>query len=325
MADYKLRRKKEGLIEFMRRKRMLQQRFREKCGYEGNFFWPRTYQEKVQYRKLWGNNAFYAMVADKYRVREYVAEKAGERYLIPLLGVYDRLSDDVFDNLPERFVIKANHGCTWNKVVWNKQELDIQATVSYFNEVVQQVYGQAGGEFHYSLIEPKILIEELLVDAGEIPYNYDIFSYNSDAGFDYAITLQRSGTPPGTSSGLVHFDKHWNILEGELGEEERQKYVNPKNFDEMVQVAKALSSDFDFARVDLYNVNGAIYFGEITLTPAAGFGPIANEYRARLRSEMWKLDMDNKLLYRKPWARRFRMSIRKINALFTTRQRTIQR
>jgi hypothetical protein len=106
----------------------VQRKFRKKFGYDGNFSSPRSYHEKIQYRKLWGNHPFYAMVADKFRVREYVAEKVGERYLIPMLGVYDYLTADVFDKLPSRFIIKANHGCKWNEIVWDKQKLDMEAS-----------------------------------------------------------------------------------------------------------------------------------------------------------------------------------------------------
>lgn len=304
MNGRKKNRQSEGFFEFARRKRLVQRRFRETCGYDGNFLWPRTHQEKVQFRKLWGNHPFYAMVADKYRVREYVANKVGERYLVPLIGVYERLSAADFDALPECFVIKANHGCTWNKAVWNKRELDIPETVEFFNSVVEQTYGTTGGEFHYSLIEPKILVEELLADGDSVPVNYDMFCYNSKDGFDYAITVARAGLLPGTPNSALHFDRHWNLIEGEPTEEERDKLIDPKNFEEMVEVARVLSSDFDFARIDLYNLDGAIYFGEITVTPASGFGPIKNEYRARMRTEMWELDVDNTRLYRKPWARR---------------------
>lgn len=279
---------------------MLQRRFREKFGYDANFLRPSTYPEKVQYRKLWGNHAFYASVADKYGVRRYVAERAGERYLIPLLGVYDHLTEADFETLPERFVIKATHGSRWNKVVWNKTELDVPGTVAWFNDILRQTYGVKDGEYHYSLIEPKIVIEELLVDNGGPPYNFDLFCYNSPAGFDYAVTVAR----PVRADGSVHFDKHWNLLEGELREGEADRIVNPENFDEMLEVAKALSRDFDFVRIDLYNVEGAIYFGEITATPAAGMRPVTNARRAAMRNEMWKLDVDNRRLYRKPWARR---------------------
>ncbi len=108
--------------------------FRRGMGMDGDFENPRTHQEKVQFRKLYGNHRFYAHVADKYRVREYVEKRIGARYLIPLLAAHDRLEARDFDSLPDRFIIKANHGCKWHQVVRDKSTLDIPATVRRFNK-----------------------------------------------------------------------------------------------------------------------------------------------------------------------------------------------
>ncbi|HEY2399914.1 MAG TPA: ATP-grasp fold amidoligase family protein, partial [Steroidobacteraceae bacterium] len=101
--------------------------FRRAMGNDGDFENPRTHQEKVQFRKIYGNHPFYARVADKYRVREYVEQRIGARYLIPLLAVHDRLEPRDFDSLPERFIIKANHGCKWHQIVRDKSALDVKA------------------------------------------------------------------------------------------------------------------------------------------------------------------------------------------------------
>jgi hypothetical protein len=293
MAESVVGTESEGLWAFLFRWRRIRRRFRKNLGYQGSFIRPRDYFEKIQYRKLWGNHAFYASVADKYLVRRYVADRVGERYLIPLLGVHDRLTPDVFDKLPDKFVINTNHGSGWYEIVWDKRELDIEATCDRFNQFLQRVFGHKTGEYHYSLIDPRVLIVELLSDEGALPYDYNIFCYHSDAGFDYAIAINR----PGDGSSL-HFDRDWNLIEGELRDGEAEKYVNPDNFSEMLSVARALSSDFDFVRIDLYRVGGRIYFGEITTTPAAGLQPITNEFRVAMRARMWKMDVDNRLLYR---------------------------
>jgi hypothetical protein len=287
----------EGPLAFAWRRWRLQRRFRRKVGYWGEFETPVTHEEKVQFRKLYGNHHRYALMADKYRVRQYVAERVGARYLVPLLGVYDRLAPEVFGSLPEQFMIKANHGCKWHRIVWNKAELDIPSTVRYFNRLMHKHYGHKSGEYHYCLIEPKILIETLLVDGSDSPVDYNLYCYHSNDGFDYAIAI---ATP--RAETVVHFDKHWNRVEGQFTAEQSAKHVNPKNFDEMVHVAEVLSRGFDFIRIDLYNVNGQIYFGEATCTPAAGFEPLEDPVRARMRAEMWKLDVDNPQLYRSPKA-----------------------
>lgn len=137
---------------------MIRRRFKKAHGCEGNFEKPKTYQEKIQFRKLYGNHEFYAMVADKYRVRNYVAAKVGCEHLIQLLGVYDRLNESIFAELPEQFIIKANHGCKWHQIVYHKSKLDVDKTVRHFNKLARRRFGWSTDERHYRFIEPKILL-----------------------------------------------------------------------------------------------------------------------------------------------------------------------
>jgi len=107
---------------------LIHRQFRRHLGRDGDFENPRSHQEKVQFRKIYGNHPFYALVADKYRVRQYVETRIGAKYLIPLLAAHDRLQPRDFNPLPDRFIIKANHGCKWHQVVRDKSALDIKAT-----------------------------------------------------------------------------------------------------------------------------------------------------------------------------------------------------
>lgn len=282
-------------MEFLVRRWRLKRRFKEEMGYDGNFEDPKTCQEKVQFRKLYGNHEFYGLVADKYKVRQYVAEKAGEKYLIPLIGVYDKLSPELFESFPERFIVKANNGSKWHRIVHDKSRADIKEIIDYFHSIRNRKYSRRSFEKHYDFIEPKIVVEELLDDGGELPWDYNLFCYNGKNGFDYAITISSSD-----ASVAGHFDRNWNVWESNLSPGQAKRYVDPENFGEMVEVARALSADFDFVRVDLYNLDGKIYFGELTCTPGSGLGPIDNEFRSRMRTEMWELDKGNARLYRKP-------------------------
>lgn len=282
-------------IEFRIRRSKLKKKFKKIQGYDGNFENPRNYEEKIQFRKLYGNHEFYGLVADKYKVRHYVAERVGEKYLIPLLGVYEMLTPEIFRDLPDRFIIKANHGSKWNRIVYDKKQADLTELITYFNGILEQKYSRKTYEKHYEFIEPRIVIEELLLDKGELPWDYNVFSYNSQKGFDYALSIASPDL-----SAIGHFDKHWNPWEGTLSQEQTERYVNPKNSSEMIEIARALSADFDFVRVDLYNIDGKIYFGELTCTPGSGLGAMINEFRSTMRSEMWELDRNNTLLYRKP-------------------------
>jgi len=279
--------------------------FRLHLGKDGDFENPRTHQEKVQFRKIYGNHAFYAQVTDKYRVREYVEQRIGARYLIPLLAAHDRLKARHFDSLPERFIIKANHGCKWHQVVRDKSALDIPATVKRFNKYMRARYGRDSGERHYRFIKPKIVIEELLEShTGGCPWDYSFFAYNSAQGFDYNYAIV---SPDGRGAC---YTKDGELLVSKVPQAELAPHLNPPNFGVMVDVARALSADFDFVRVDLYNVGGRVYFGELTCTPHQGYGAIAEPRRQQLRDEMWHLDALNPLLYRAPRAHAPRLQAR---------------
>jgi hypothetical protein len=273
----------------------VQRQFRQHLGKDGDFENPRTHQEKVQFRKIYGNHAFYAQVADKYRVREYVEKRVGARHLIPLLAVHDRLRPADFDSLPDRFIIKANHGCKWHQVVRDKRALDVKATARRFNKYMRARYGWTSGERHYRFIEPKIVIEELLEShTGGCPWDYSFFAYNGPSGFDYNYAIV---TPDGRGAC---FTRQGEVMVSKIPEAELAPHLNPANFEEMVDVTRALSADFDFVRVDLYSVDNRVYFGELTLTPHQGYGAIAEPQRQKLRDEMWHLDAWNPLLYRAP-------------------------
>jgi len=274
----------------------VQRQFRHDMGFDGDFENPRSHAEKIQFRKIYGNHRFYARLTDKYRVREYVTVRVGEKYLVPLLGVYQRLEAKDFDSLPKRFVIKANHGCNWQEVVRDKHRLDIDATVRRFNKYLGMRYGAASGERHYGFIQPRILIEELLEDeTGGCAWNYCFFCCNSPSGaFDYVWSIV---APDGRHAA---FNRDGEMLESHFTAQELKPHLDPPNFSRMVQVARALSADFDFVRVDLYNVRGRIYFGELTITPGQGHGQAEPPRRQPMRDEMWQLDAHNRLLYRAP-------------------------
>jgi hypothetical protein len=286
-----------GPWSLMLRRLQIQFRYFRKFRRFANLEEPNTFTEKTQFRKLYGNHAVYALLADKYRVREFVTERVGTEVLIPLLGVYDLLTPEVFEALPDQFIIKANHGCKWHQIVQDKSALDIPATIRRFNGLLQRRYGRTSAEFHYGLIEPKIVIEKLLVDRGDSPVDYNIFCFHNANGFEYGF----SATTP-RNERRAAFDQDWNMVDGTCTPEEIELIKNPPNWDRMIEIAEALSRGFDFVRVDLYNLHGQIYFGELTFTPAGGLKPITNPDRAALRNSQWHLDRKNPLLYRQQTA-----------------------
>ena len=229
---------------------------------------PRTFNEKIQWLKLYDSTPIKTRLADKYLVREWVAEKIGEKYLIPLLGVYDSFDQIDFDSLPDRFVIKCNHGCTYNIIVKNKNFFDIDDAKQKINAWIQENFAFKNGcEMHYKNINPIIIIESFLENKDEDLYDYKFWCFEGKVKYIQFLSERNTN-----GLKMAFYDANWN----------KQKFVysypldsktieRPDNLDEMISLAEKLSKDFSHVRVDLYRLDdGTIYFGEMTFTSASG-------------------------------------------------------
>ena len=240
--------------------------YRRKIGRKLNLKNPQYFSEKIQWIKLYEKNPLMTKYSDKVLVRDFVKETIGEEYLIPLIGVYDRVEDIDIDKLPEEFVIQCNHDSSSTHIVNNKKELDSKMLKFYKNRLKENYYHYTR-ERHYKDIKPKILITELLKDSKEDDIkDYKIFCYNGTPLF-----IQVDSTRF-TNHQRSLFDVNWNKIETKW----RYEYCNPspdkpENLGEMLKIAEKLSKKFYFVRVDLYSVNNIIYFGELTFTPVSGF------------------------------------------------------
>jgi hypothetical protein len=273
----------------------INRQFRAELGYTGDFDHPKSFEEKIQFRKLYGNHAFYASMADKFLVRDYVATKVGSQHLIPLLGAYDHIQPSDFDPLPQQFIVKANHGCKWNQIVLDKGQLDPGATVRQFNRLCLRRFGWERGERHYNFIRPKIVIEELLLDdEGRPPWEYNFLCFHGPNGFDFVYTIQ---SPADHDAWAVIASDGRILAAAKLSDQELAARSRPTRFAQMVEVAEALSSDFDFVRVDLYFVHDQVFFGELTCTPRAGYTKPEDQSLQQMRDAMWHLDAGNPRLY----------------------------
>lgn len=230
---------------------------------------PVRYTEKLQYLRLfvYPKDQKVIKAAGRAGVREYLTEKGFEKYLIPVYGIYDRFDDIDFDKLPNQFVMKCTHACAFNQIVLDKTIFNKEEARKKFNKWLKTNYGKKTVERHYSPIKPQIIIEKYLGSAEKLPVEYKIHVFNGKAKYMYVVTGR------GKDIRYNNYYTDWTPFDGAQfnGWKKREEGVPvPSNWNEMVQLAEEMAKDFPFVRVDLYNIDGKIYFSELTFTPAKG-------------------------------------------------------
>ncbi len=250
---------------------------------------PQTFNEKLQWLKLFGNQEIMLQCADKYRVREYVTEKGCPEILNTLYGVFDRVEDIDFDTLPNAFVLKTTDGCGTNIICRNKNELDWQAAKGKLQYWMTHKYGWETAETHYLNIRPRIICEKIIDTAdGTLPNDYKFFCFNGEPRFFYY------GYDRENEFKKLHCDLEWNVLDitKEKATLTPTDDMRPACFEEMIQYARRLSQGIPFVRVDFYDSNGTVVFGEMTFTPTAGMSEIYTEEAAKWLGNMISLPIE---------------------------------
>ncbi len=253
----------------VQKERILKKWYQKKCGKKLNLNNPQTFNEKIQWLKLYDSTEEKTLLADKYLVREYVGKRIGNDCLIPLLGVWDSFDQIDFEKLPDQFVLKTNHGSGWNSIIKDKSKMNPAREKEKFDHWIRLNFAtQFGYELHYMNIPPKIIAEQYMADFDGTIYDYRFFCFNGVPQFVWVDC--GSGTDHHTRS---IFDCQWKL----------QDYLvnyppitpapdKPDTFEKMREYAEILSQNFVFVRVDFYSIKGKIYFGEMTFTPQSGTG-----------------------------------------------------
>lgn len=232
---------------------------------------PQDLQRKDAVLKLYGHLDEQRDLVDKYKVRDWIREKVGEEYLIPLLGVWDRFDEIDFDKLPDRFVLKTNHGAGWNYIVQDKSKLDKADAKAKFDlwTKLNFTYYQGGLELQYEHIQPKIIAEQFIENDGGDLYDYKLCCFDGEP----KVIIYIMNRYVDADERIICFDTDWNVLPFNLFTplEQPDDIPRPKNLEKMVEVARTLSQGIPFVRVDLYALNdGTIKFGEMTFTTYSG-------------------------------------------------------
>lgn len=252
----------------------LEKKFYAMLGYSLDLTNPQTFNEKLQWLKLYDRKPDYTMMVDKYKVREYIKEKLGEEYLIPLLGVWDNAEDINFDKLPNRFVLKCNHNSGLGMYICKDKskltEKQIKVIRKNLTKGLQQDYYLTGREWPYKDVPRKIIAEKYMEDETGQLRDYKFYCFNGEP----KIIMINSDREIGKTKA-DYFDMDFNWIDLKWGYEHALvKPSKPINFEKMKELAVVLSKNIPELRVDFYEVNNKIYFGELTFFDGSGFDKI---------------------------------------------------
>lgn len=238
---------------------------------------PRTFNEKLQWLKLHNRHPEYSRMVDKWAVKQYVADKVGENYLIPTLGVWNSPEEIDFNSLPDQFVLKTTHsgGGTGVIICKNKKTFDIEDAKKQLAKSLRSNLYKAYREWPYKNVPRRIIAEKYMVDESGELRDYKFFCFGGHVKF-FKVDFNRQ-----VEHRANYYDLKWNLLP--IGEvcyppDPHQTILRPQIFDSMVELAERLAENIPFVRVDLYAVENKIYFGEITFYPAAGVGKFIDEF-----------------------------------------------
>lgn len=259
-----------GLINRNNDRIALEQMFEYKMGYKLDLNNPKTFNEKLQWLKLYDRNPAYTSMVDKFEAKNIVADILGKEYIIPTLGIWDRFEDIDFDKLPNSFVLKCTHDSGGAIVCKDKNEFDYNKAKKFFRKRLGRNYFWPGREWPYKNVKPRILCEKYLEDSRTQCLNdYKFFCFNGTVD-SVMVCIDRASK----NTKYYFFDRNWKLLRlNKLGLSMPEDFTleKPNNFEKMCNIAKVLSTGKRFIRIDLYSCNNSIYFGEFTFYPQSGF------------------------------------------------------
>ena len=258
-----------NIIKALSKKKYVELQYKYITGHKLNLKNPIRYTEKLQYLRLYTypKNKDVIRCAGRVGVREYLNELGLQEYLIKTYGIFDSYDDIDFAKLPNQFVMKCTHGSGMNFICYDKEKIDHKSLKKKFNCWLKTNYGKKTVEMHYSPIKPQIIIEELMLENGKLPTEYKIHVFNGVAKYLYVVTSRN------VDIRYNNYYIDWTPFDGaQFNGWKKTDYPLeiPENFKNMVVLSENLAKIFPFVRVDLYTINGKIYFSEMTFTPAKG-------------------------------------------------------
>lgn len=258
-----------GYFNWVPDKVYLKMFFRARLGYGLNLEHPQTFNEKIQWLKLYDRNPLYTLLSDKYEVRNFVARTIGGEYLVPLLGVWNRVDDIDFCMLPQKFVLKCTHDSQGVVVCRDKSNFNIENAKEFLKYRLSRNYYYGGREYQYKHIIPRIVAEQYLEDSEGQLKDYKFFCFDGKAKMLFVASDRMVG-----KTKFDFFDMKFHRLQLKQHYPNSEHLVErPVNFDKMRELAEALTKGFPHCRADFYEVDGRVFFGELTFTHFCGLEP----------------------------------------------------
>ena len=257
---------------------------------------PKTFNEKLQWLKLYNRNPQYTKMVDKYEVKKYISNVLGEEYVIPTLGIYESFDDIDFEKLPKQFVIKCTHDSKSIVICQDKSKLNIKKERKRFNKNLKRNFYLLGREWPYKNVVPRIIIEKLMKeDNGEELKDYKFYCFNGKVKLASIVF----GAGEHQEINIDFYDLNWKKMPFSRQHPSSNVITNrPRNYNEMIKLSEKLSENIPFVRMDWYEINGKTYFGEMTFYPSSGFGKFEPEKYDKILGDMLELPQKKEFVER---------------------------
>ena len=266
----------KGFFNWMSDKMYLSIAFRIRMGKKLNLSNPKTYSEKLQWLKLYDRRPEYTAMVDKYKAKKFATNIIGKEYIIPTLGIWNQFDDIEFDKLPNKFVLKCTHDSGGLVICKDKKKLNINVAKNKINKCLKHNFFYAQREWPYKNVKPRIIAEAYMEDANDHELrDYKFFCFD---GKVKALFIATNRGTENEETKFDFFDENFNHLDFRNGHPNAKNLPHkPKNFELMKDLASKLSKGIPQVRVDLYEVNGKVYFGEMTFFHWSGMIPFEPE------------------------------------------------
>lgn len=263
-----------GLTKWMSDKAFIKKQFKYTMGYPLNLDAPKTYNEKLQWLKLYDRKPIYTTMVDKFAVKQFVSGIIGSQYLIPTIGVWDRADDIDFNSLPNQFVLKCTHDSGGLVICKDKKKLDKDKAIKKLNSCLKRQYFYIHREWPYKNVKPRIIAEQYMEDTHTHELrDYKFFCFDGEVK---ALFIASERQNSASETRFDFFDADFTHLPIKNGHPNADILPDkPVCFEEMKKLAQMLSAGIPHVRVDFYEVNGKVYFGELTFSHWSGFVPFS--------------------------------------------------